>query len=51
MRMIQAFLFALLLANGVHAELPVKQVLTLGVAKKIAAAAEAEALKRGTTVV
>jgi glc operon protein GlcG len=51
MRTIQAFLFALLLANGVHAELPVKQVLTLGVAKKIAAAAEAEALKRGSTVV
>ena len=34
-----------------RAELPVKPVLTLQVAKKIAAAAEAEALKRGSTVV
>lgn len=34
-----------------RAELPVKQVLTLSVAKKIAAAAEAEAIKRGSTVV
>jgi len=34
-----------------HAELPVKPVLTLNVAKKIAAAAESEALKRGSTVV
>ena len=33
------------------ADLPVKRVLTLGVAKKIAAAAEAEANKRGSTVV
>ncbi len=32
-------------------ELPVKRVLTLELAKKIAAAAEAEALKRGATVV
>jgi uncharacterized protein GlcG (DUF336 family) len=32
-------------------ELPTKQVLTLEAAKKIAAAAEAEALKRGATVV
>ena len=51
MRTIQGLLFGLLLASGIHAELPVKQVLTLGVAKKIAAAAEAEALKRGSTVV
>jgi glc operon protein GlcG len=36
---------------GAHAELPVKPVLTLSVAKKIAAAAEAEAIKRGSTVV
>jgi len=34
-----------------HAELPVKQVLTLNVAKRIAAAAEAEATRRGSTVV
>ncbi len=33
------------------ADLPVKQVLTLGPAKKIVAAAEAEAIKRGATVV
>ena len=33
------------------AELPTKQVLTLGAAKKIAGAAEAEATKRGATVV
>jgi glc operon protein GlcG len=33
------------------AQLPVKKVLTLEVAKKIAAAAEAEAKKRGATVV
>jgi len=46
-------LFLILLATAVvvHAELPVKMVLTLGVAKKIAAAAEAEAMKRGATVV
>jgi glc operon protein GlcG len=35
----------------VRAELPVKPVLTLSAAKKIAAAAEAEAIKRGATVV
>jgi uncharacterized protein GlcG (DUF336 family) len=34
-----------------RAELPVKKVLTLEVAKKVAAAAEAEAMKRGSTVV
>ena len=51
MRTVQGILFGLLLASGLRAELPVKQVLTLGVAKKIAAAAEAEALKRGSTVV
>lgn len=38
-------------AVGAKAQLPVKRVLTLSVAKKIAAAAEAEALKRGATVV
>jgi len=38
-------------APNAHAELPVKQVLTLNVAKRIAAAAEAEATRRGSTVV
>ncbi len=38
-------------ASTAQAQLPTKQVLTLGAAKKIAAAAEAEALKRGATVV
>src|ERR1041385_2224708 len=51
MKTTQGLLFGLLLASGLRAELPVKQVLTLGVAKKIAAAAEAEALKRRSTVV
>jgi glc operon protein GlcG len=40
-----------LAAITARAELPVKRVLTLNVAKKIAAAAEAEATKRGSTVV
>ena len=35
----------------VHAQLPVKKVITLEVAKKAAEAAEAEAKKRGSTVV
>ena len=39
------------LTPSAHAELPVKQVLTLNVAKRIAAAAEAEATRRGSTVV
>jgi glc operon protein GlcG len=34
-----------------QAELPTKKVLTLGMAKKLVAAAEAEAKKRGATVV
>jgi glc operon protein GlcG len=38
-------------AIGTKAQLPTKQVLTLDVAKKIAAASEAEAKKRGATVV
>ena len=42
---------ALAFALAATAELPVKPVLTLNVAKKIAAAAEAEAMKRGSTVV
>lgn len=42
----------LALAGGqALADLPAKRVLTLAVAKKIAAAAEAEANKRGSTVV
>src|SRR5262245_17682311 len=36
---------------GVRAQLPTRKILTLNVAKKIAAAAEAEANRRGTTVV
>ena len=36
---------------GASAQLPTKKVLTLNVAKKIAAAAEAEANRRGSTVV
>src|SRR5262249_26328168 len=38
-------------ALALRAELPLKKVLTLDAAKKIAAAAEAEAMKRGSTVV
>ncbi|MGH8751540.1 MAG: GlcG/HbpS family heme-binding protein [Burkholderiales bacterium] len=47
------FLLALLLSCALtaQAELPDKKVLTLGAAKKIAATAEVEALKRGATVV
>ncbi len=43
----------LLIASAIvtQADLPSKKVLTLDVAKKIAAAAEAEAKKRGSTVV
>lgn len=52
MKFILSFVVALLLwATAVQAELPVKQVLTLSVAKKIADAAESEAVKRGATVV
>ena len=54
MKRIQILIVALLLsmtAVAAKAQLPVKQVLTLDVAKKIAAAAEAEAKKRGSTVV
>src|SRR6266496_1748775 len=47
-----AFAFLLTLTAAVtKAQLPTKQVLTLDAAKKIAAAAEAEAKKRGSTVV
>jgi glc operon protein GlcG len=54
MRFLQYLALATLAALTVataRAELPVKKVLTLEVAKKIAAAAETEALKRGSTVV
>src|ERR1044071_4479428 len=47
-RMLQAIA---LFAVSVPAQLPTKQVLTLDTAKRIAAAAEAEAKKRGATVV
>ena len=50
--LIFAVMFSIAMAAGAaQAQLPVKQVLTLDVAKKIAAAAEAEAKKRGATVV
>ncbi len=45
------FAVLLLAATHVSGELPTKKILTLGVAKKLVAAAEAEALKRGATVV
>ena len=38
-------------ATALQAELPTKKVLTLGLAKRLVAAAEAEAKKRGATVV
>ena len=50
-RFLAAALILLATALTVSAQLPTKQVLTLGAAKKIVAAAEAEALKRGATVV
>lgn len=50
-RFLAAAAVLLVAAVTVPAQLPTKQVLTLGAAKKIAAAAEAEALKRGATVV
>src|ERR1044071_10107450 len=52
MRLIRTLLSALLvIAPAVRAELPVKKVLTLNVAKKLAAAAEAEANRRHLTAV
>jgi glc operon protein GlcG len=48
---IPAATLLLTLAVAVEAQLPRKQVLTLDAAKKIAAAAETEARKRGATVV
>src|SRR6266481_9358744 len=44
-------LLLLLAPIALRAQLPVKEVLTLDAAKKIAAAAETEAKKRGATVV
>src|SRR5437016_2642990 len=54
MKVIKTFGLVLVLAlaaTQVKADLPTKKVLTLNVAKKIAAAAEAEANRRGSTVV
>ncbi|MGH7792022.1 MAG: hypothetical protein ACREOB_06860 [Thermodesulfobacteriota bacterium] len=53
MKFIMSLVLILLLGVTIStlAELPVKQVLTLSVAKKIADAAESEAVKRGATVV
>ena len=54
MKVIKSFGLVLVLAlaaTQVKADLPTKKVLTLNVAKKIAAAAEAEANRRGSTVV
>jgi len=53
MKTLCSFVFALVLsaATTLQAELPTKKVLTLGLAKKLVAAAEAEAKKRGATVV
>ena len=39
----------LLMSTSLRAELPTKKVLTLGTAKKLAAAAEAEAVKSAHT--
>jgi glc operon protein GlcG len=51
LQIIGAGLLLLLTTIVAQAQLPAKRVLTLKVAKKIAEAAEAEALKRGSTVV
>jgi glc operon protein GlcG len=50
-QILAATLLVTFAACSAKAQLPVKEVLTLDVAKKIAAAAEAEAKKRGATVV
>jgi glc operon protein GlcG len=50
-RILQILLFVAMAAVGAKAQLPTKQVLTLDAAKRIAAASEAEARKRGSTVV
>src|SRR5262245_42000522 len=46
-----AIVFLFGIVSIIHADLPSKKVLTLDVAKKVAAAAETEANKRGATVV
>ncbi len=51
LRIISTLVAIVLMGISTHAQLPSKRVLTLNVAKKIAEAAEAEALKRGATVV
>jgi glc operon protein GlcG len=53
MKAFWSFVLALILSATValQAELPTKKVLTLAMAKKLVAAAEAEAKKRGATVV
>ncbi len=53
MKSLRTVLYSILLviAPAVRAELPVKRVITLNVAKKIAAAAEAEANRRHLTAV
>jgi glc operon protein GlcG len=53
MKVMWSLVVALILsvAPVVQAELPTKKVLTLGMAKRLVAAAEAEAKKRGATVV
>jgi len=50
-RVFAAILAASVVSLAVYGDLPVKKVLTLKAAKAIAAAAEAEANKRGSTVV
>ena len=51
LRMLLATAMILTLGSSAAADLPVKKVLTLKAAKAIAGAAEAEANKRGSTVV
>src|SRR5713101_2110643 len=54
MKFVTSLISVLLLAvtaNTIQAELPIKRVLTLNAAKKIAETAEIEATKRGATVV
>jgi glc operon protein GlcG len=53
MKAVYSFVLVLLLsaASALQAELPTKKVLTLGLAKRLVGAAEAEAKKRGATVV
>lgn len=53
MKSLQTVLYSafFVVAPAIRAELPVKRVITLNVAKKIAAAAEAEAIRRHLTAV